>query len=75
MSNTSLATFRYTFNDAVKTFCTQALLWHNTGTLPGVLSSHYLDLASSKTEAFGGIPGAEAYHIKNDTPNVDACAV
>ena len=61
----------YTFDSAVKTSRTQALLWHNTGPLPGVLSSHYLlrivktnATSSSNIEGFGGIPGPEAYQNK-----------
>ena len=35
----------------------------------------HVKIASSNIEGFGCNPGSEAYQIKNDTPNVDACAV
>ena len=59
---------------AVKTFRTQALLWHNTGPLPGVCrltlsASHcYKTLLRLllKIEGSVGIPGLDAYQTRNE---------
>ena len=58
---------------AIKTSRTYALLWRNTGPLPGGVLSHHLCFALKKMlrllpkiEGFGGIPGSEAYQIRNE---------
>ena len=66
--------FKYTFDGAVKTSQTQALFWRNTGPLARrcVVSLSLLRIVKKmrsllpKIEGFGGIPGPEAYQIKNE---------
>ena len=75
--------FRYTFDGAVKTSRTQALLWRNIGPLPRKCAVSLSSLRIVKkcgvffqrSRVLAGSQGLKRTKWKINTPNVDACAV